>query len=278
MTDLTPLSMYMKEIGKIPLLTYEQECELAKKAAAGDKASRTKLVNSNLRFVINVAKKYQNNGLEFEDLVSEGNVGLLTAIDHFDVNKGYHFISYAVWWIRQSILKAIGEKGRAIRVPLNRANEIAAISKARSTITENMSEEQELTEVANMLNMDVQHVREMVLISKEMASLDAEVSGKGNGNVSLGELLEDTNSPQPEEIAMNEELKSEVNNILDTLKPNESKVIKMRYGIGIEKPMSLKEVGDVCNLTKERIRQIENGALARMRHPVRANRLKVFVA
>ncbi|MEE1166144.1 MAG: RNA polymerase sigma factor RpoD/SigA [Treponema sp.] len=278
MTDLNPLSMYMKEIGKIPLLTYEQECELAKKAAAGDKASRTKLVNSNLRFVINVAKKYQNNGLEFEDLVSEGNVGLLTAIDHFDVNKGYHFISYAVWWIRQSILKAIGEKGRAIRVPLNRANEIAAISKARSTITENMSEEQELTEVANMLNMDVQHVREMVLISKEMASLDAEVSGKGNGNVSLGELLEDTNSPQPEEIAMNEELKSEVNNILDTLKPNESKVIKMRYGIGIEKPMSLKEVGDVCNLTKERIRQIENGALARMRHPVRANRLKVFVA
>ncbi len=278
MTDLNPLSMYMKEIGKIPLLTYEQECELAKKAAAGDKASRTKLVNSNLRFVINVAKKYQNNGLEFEDLVSEGNVGLLTAIDHFDVNKGYHFISYAVWWIRQSILKAIGEKGRAIRVPLNRANEIAAISKARSTITENLSEEQELTEVANMLNMDVQHVREMVLISKEMASLDAEVSGKGNGNVSLGELLEDTNSPQPEEIAMNEELKSEVNNILDTLKPNESKVIKMRYGIGIEKPMSLKEVGDVCNLTKERIRQIENGALARMRHPVRANRLKVFVA
>ena len=278
MTDLNPFSMYMKEIGKIPLLTYEQECELAKKAAAGDKASRTKLVNSNLRFVINVAKKYQNNGLEFEDLVSEGNVGLLTAIDHFDVNKGYHFISYAVWWIRQSILKAIGEKGRAIRVPLNRANEIAAISKARSTITENMSEEQELTEVANMLNMDVQHVREMVLISKEMASLDAEVSGKGNGNVSLGELLEDTNSPQPEEIAMNEELKSEVNNILDTLKPNESKVIKMRYGIGIEKPMSLKEVGDVCNLTKERIRQIENGALARMRHPVRANRLKVFVA
>lgn len=278
MTDLNPLSLYMKEIGKIPLLTYEQECELAKKAAAGDKASRTKLVNSNLRFVINVAKKYQNNGLEFEDLVSEGNVGLLTAIDHFDVNKGYHFISYAVWWIRQSILKAIGEKGRAIRVPLNRANEIAAISKARSTITENMSEEQELTEVANMLNMDVQHVREMVLISKEMASLDAEVSGKGNGNVSLGELLEDTNSPQPEEIAMNEELKSEVNNILDTLKPNESKVIKMRYGIGIEKPMSLKEVGDVCNLTKERIRQIENGALARMRHPVRANRLKVFVA
>ena len=278
MTDLNPLSMYMKEIGKIPLLTYEQECELAKKAAAGDKASRTKLVNSNLRFVINVAKKYQNNGLEFEDLVSEGNVGLLTAIDHFDVNKGYHFISYAVWWIRQAILKAIGETGRAIRVPLNRANEIAAISKARSTITENMSEEQELTEVANMLNMDVQHVREMVLISKEMASLDAEVSGKGNGNVSLGELLEDTNSPQPEEIAMNEELKSEVNNILDTLKPNESKVIKMRHGIGIEKPMSLKEVGDVCNLTKERIRQIENGALARMRHPVRANRLKVFVA
>lgn len=278
MTELSSISMYMKEIGKIPLISHEMECEFAKKAAQGDKAARAKLVNANLRFVINVAKKYQNSGLDFEDLISEGNIGLLTAIDKFDVNKGYHFISYAVWWIRQSILKAIGEKGRAIRVPLNRANEIASIAKARKQISADKTEEEEIREVAQMLHMDAQHVREMIMISKDMVSLDTVVQGKGEGTTTLGELMEDTKYPVPEDVVMDEALKSEMDKMLSTLKPNESLVLKMRYGIGCEKPMSLKEVGDVCNLTKERIRQIENTALSRMRHPVRANHLKVFVA
>lgn len=276
--DENLISMYLKEINKIPLLSFEEETELAVKAAKGDKAAKDKIVNANLRFVVNVAKKYQKKGLELEDLISEGNIGLLTAIEKFDVTKGYHFISYAVWWIRQSILKAICEKSRAIRLPLNRANELVQIEKAKKAMTEQMSEEQELSEIACMLNMDVSRVKELVEISREMASLDAEVSGKGNTVTTFGEMLEDNSHPQPEEQVINSEMKKDVDNVLSTLKPVEKKVIQMRYGIGYEKPMSLKEVGDHFDLTKERIRQIERHAIIRMQHPTRARRLEAYVA
>ncbi len=277
MTDST-ISMYLKEINKIPLLSYEEETELAKKAAAGDKVAKNKIVNANLRFVVNVAKKYQKKGLELEDLISEGNIGLLTAIDKFDVTKGYHFISYAVWWIRQSILKAICEKSRAIRLPQNRANELVQIEHARKTIKDNLSEEQEFAEIAAMLNMDVTHVRELVEISREMASLDSEISGKDNSTITLGSMIEDTTNDQPEDLIINKEMQKDINNVLSTLKPAEAEVLKMRYGIGVEKPMSLKEVGDKFNLTKERIRQIEKHALVRMQHPTRTRRLECYVA
>lgn len=276
--DENLISMYLKEINKIPLLSFEEETELAVKAAKGDKAAKDKIVNANLRFVVNVAKKYQKKGLELEDLISEGNIGLLTAIEKFDVTKGYHFISYAVWWIRQSILKAICEKSRAIRLPLNRANELVQIEKAKKSMTEQMSEEQELSEIACMLNMDVSRVKELVEISREMASLDAEVSGKGNTVTTFGEMLEDNSHSQPEEQVINSEMKKDVDNVLSTLKPVEKKVIQMRYGIGYEKPMSLKEVGDQFDLTKERIRQIERHAIIRMQHPTRARRLEAYVA
>lgn len=278
MTNDSTISMYLKEINKVPLLSYEEETELAKKAAAGDKAAKDKIVKANLRFVVNVAKKYQKKGLELEDLISEGNVGLLTAIDKFDVTKGYHFISYAVWWIRQSILKAICEKSRAIRLPQNRANELVQIEHAKKSITENMSEEDELKEIANMLNMDVKHVHELVDISREMASLDSEVAGKDNSSTTLGSMLEDKTHGQPEDMIINKEMKKDVNSVLNTLKPTEAQVLRMRYGIGVEKPMSLKEVGDKFNLTKERIRQIEKHALVRMQHPTRARRLESYVA
>ncbi len=279
MTDNdSTISIYLKEINKVPLLSYEEETELAKKAAAGDKAAKNKIVNANLRFVVNVAKKYQKKGLELEDLISEGNVGLLTAIDKFDVSKGYHFISYAVWWIRQSILKAICEKSRAIRLPQNRANELVQIEHAKKSITDNMTEEDEFKEIANMLNMDVKHVQELVEISREMTSLDSEVTGKDNSSTTLGAMIEDKSHGQPEDFIINKEMKSDVNNVLDTLKPAEAEVLRMRYGIGIEKPMSLKEVGDKFNLTKERIRQIEKHALVRMQHPTRARRLESYVA
>ncbi len=277
MTDST-ISMYLKEINKIPLLSYEEETELAKKAAAGDKVAKNKIVNANLRFVVNVAKKYQKKGLELEDLISEGNIGLLTAIDKFDVTKGYHFISYAVWWIRQSILKAICEKSRAIRLPQNRANELVQIEHARKTIKDNLSEEQEFAEIAAVLNMDVTHVRELVEISREMASLDSEISGKDNSTITLGSMIEDTTNDQPEDLIINKEMQKDINNVLSTLKPAEAEVLKMRYGIGVEKPMSLKEVGDKFNLTKERIRQIEKHALVRMQHPTRTRRLECYVA
>src|SRR5574344_1376106 len=189
--DENILTMYLKDINKIPLLSREEETELALKAKNGDKAAKDKIVNANLRFVVNVAKKYQNHGLDLPDLISEGNIGLLTAIDRFDVSKGYHFISYAVWWIRQSILKAICEKSRSIRLPLNRANEMVQIEHARKSISGDKTEEQEFIEVGKMLNMEPAHVREMVNISREMVSLDAQIHSADSDRASVGDFVED---------------------------------------------------------------------------------------
>ncbi len=276
--DDSILAMYLKDINKIPLLTHEEETELALKAAAGDNEAKKKIVNSNLRFVVNVAKKYQNHGLDLTDLISEGNIGLLTAIDRFEVSKGYHFISYAVWWIRQSILKAICEKSRSIRLPLNRANELVQIEHARKVLSGNKTEEQEFTEVAKMLNMSLSHVREMINISRDMVSLDAEVGNSDHDRTSLGDFVEDTATPQPDEKILAEAMSNDIDAVLDTLKPNEAKVLRLRFGLNGAKPMSLKEVGDICNLTKERIRQIEKHAITRMQHPTRLRRLEAYVA
>lgn len=272
------LELYLRDINKVPLLTREEETSLAIEAAKGNKAAKNKIVNANLRFVVNIAKKYQNHGLDLTDLISEGNIGLLVAIDKFDVTKGYHFISYAVWWIRQSILKAICEKSRSIRLPLNRANELVRIEHARKSIVGNKTIEQELTEVAEMLNMDKDHVREMINISREMISLDAELNTPENDKTSVGDFIEDTQSEKPEDKVVNDSLKEEIDNVLHTLKPNEENVLRLRFGLNGEKPMSLKEVGDVCNLTKERIRQIEKHAILRMQHVTRARRLESYVS
>lgn len=272
------LELYLKDINKVPLLTREEETSLAIEAAKGNKAAKNKIVNANLRFVVNIAKKYQNHGLDLTDLISEGNIGLLVAIDRFDVTKGYHFISYAVWWIRQSILKAICEKSRSIRLPLNRANELVRIEHARKSVVGNKTIEQELTEVAEMLNMDKDHVREMINISREMVSLDAELNTPENDKTSVGDFIEDTQSEKPEDKVVNDSLREEINNVLHTLKPSEENVLRLRFGLNGEKPMSLKEVGDVCNLTKERIRQIEKHAILRMQHVTRARRLESYVS
>ena len=272
------LAIYLKDINKIPLLTREEENNLAEKAKKGDKAAKDKIVVANLRFVVNIAKKYQNHGLDLTDLISEGNIGILTAIEKFEPAKGYHFISYAVWWIRQSILKAICEKSRTIRLPLNRANELVQIEHARKIVHGKKSETQEFEEIAQMLNMTPAHVRDMINISREMISLDAEINNSDSDHTSIADFQEDTINKRPEEIAIEQSMAEEIDNVLETLRPNEANVIKMRYGLNGTKPMSLKEVGDACHLTKERIRQIEKHAIGRLQHPTRARRLSSFVA
>ncbi len=276
--DENILAMYLKEINKVPMISHEEEVELAQKAQAGDKAAKDKLVNANLRFVVNVAKKYQNHGLDLSDLISEGNLGLLTAVEKFDVTKGYHFISYAVWWIRQSILKAICEKSRAIRLPLNRANELVQIEHARKIVGTKKTEQQEYEEIGAMLNMEPSHVRDMINISREMISLDAETNDSENGHTKVADFFEDSAYDRPEEKAIEKSMHEEIDNVIDTLRPNEARVIRMRFGLNGAKPMSLKEVGEECDLTKERIRQIEKHAIVRLQHPTRARRLEAYVA
>ena len=276
--DENILAIYLKDINRIPLLSHEEEAQLAIKAKQGDKAAKNKIVNANLRFVVNVAKKYQKHGLDLTDLISEGNIGLLIAIDKFDVTKGYHFISYAVWWIRQSILKAICEKSRSIRLPLNRANELVQIEQAKKTITGSKTEQEEFEEIASMLNMTTSHVREMVNISRDMISLDAEINNSENDKTQIGDFYEDFRYGKPEDKVMTEAMQKDIDNVLNSLRKNEADVIRMRFGLNGIKPMSLKEVGSICNLTKERIRQIEKHAISRMQHPSRSKRLESYVA
>lgn len=277
-TDENVLAMYLNEINKIPLLDHNEENALAVRAKAGDKSAREKIVNANLRFVVNVAKKYQNLGLDFEDLIGEGNAGLLTAIDKFDASKGYHFISYAVWWIRQSILKAIYETRSAIRLPLNRVAELTKIQAAKKMVGGEKSEGQKIAAIANSLGMEKEHVRELLNISREMVSLDATVRADKNEVSTIGDFMVDDRYESPEDASVNDSMKGEIDDVLDTLRPNEARVLRMRYGLDGYQPMSLKEVGDACSLTKERIRQIEKHAIERMRMPVRKRRLDVYMA
>ncbi|GHV70057.1 RNA polymerase sigma factor [Spirochaetia bacterium] len=274
--DENVLSMYLREINRIPLLTPDEAYKTAQEAAKGDRAARDRLVKANLRFVVNVAKKYQGQGLPLSDLISEGNIGILNAIERFDAEKGYHFISYAVWWIRQAILKAICEKSRMIRLPLNRANELVQIEKARKVVS-SQSAETELQEIAKMVDMDAAHVEDLLSISRDLVSLDNPVYADKDSSL-LGDFLEDGNSQVPEEYVMRRALMDDIESVLDTLEQKEADIIRFRFGLGERSPMSLKEVGDHFNLTKERIRQIEKKALKRLRHPARQRLLECYVA
>lgn len=272
------LSMYLNEINKIPLLTREEENDLAAKAKAGDKLARERIATANLRFVVNIAKKYRHSGMDLADLISEGNVGLLTAIDKFDAAKGCHFISYAVWWIRQSILKAIYEKKDAIRLPLNRVNELVKIKSVKKSLSSRITEEEEIRAIAQELGMESDVVRDLLNISREMVSLDASVQGNGGEDSVFGDYIEDTRYESPEDRSLKNAMKREVADALGTLKPKEANILRMRYGLDGKKPMSLKEVGDACSLTKERIRQIEKNAIERVRVPASMRKLQAYVA
>ena len=271
------LSTYLKEINAIPLLSREEEYNYAVAAAAGDEKARDKLVRANLRLVVSVAKKYQNQGLPLMDLISEGNIGLLNAVERFDVSKGYHFISYAVWWVRQAILKAICEKSRMIRLPLNRANELVQIDKARKVVHGKRNEEEELREIAGLLNMSESHVRDIVSISRDMVSLDSPVFTDRDSST-LGEFIEDGQYEQPEQYVIAGNLREDIDGILSSLSEKEAEVIRYRFGLSGYRALSLKDIGVKFNLTKERIRQIEKKAIKRLQHPSRMNRLEAYVA
>lgn len=275
--DENVLSFYLKEINKVPLLTREEEDKYARLAAKGDEHAKEMLVRGNLRFVVNVAKRYQNQGLPLADLISEGNIGLMNALDKYDVDKGYHFISYAVWWIRQAILKAIYEKSRMIRLPLNRANELVQIEKVRKEIQHHKGGEPDIEEIARGVNMTSDHVADLINISRELVSLEAPVYSEKESS-QLGDFIEDKGYKDPEEQAVEGSLVDEINLVLDTLSQKESEILQYRFGLNGRRPHSLKEIGDKYNLTKERIRQIEKKAIKRLQHPSRSQYLEAYIA
>lgn len=262
--DLDVVRIHLNEIKKIPLLTNDEEIQLATRAAAGDKVARDKLLTSNMRFVIKIASQYLNKGLEYEDLISEGYLGLMKALDHFDVSKGYHFISYAVWWIRQSIMKAIVDFGRPIRLPVNKDAELTEIKRACHSVNPHgkKSEEEELEEVALKLGMTKHHIREMLNISQEMISLDSPISGDSDtalvDTVSAGTFT-------PEDAAIDASLKTEIDKAFVGLDKKSVEVLNMRYGLNGQGERTLKEVGEKMNLSRERVRQIEKHAIAKIR-------------
>ena len=277
--DKDVLSIYLKEINQVPLLDRDEEYELAVKAQKGDEKARERLINANLRFVVAVAKKYQGQGLPLEDLIDEGNIGLLIALDKFEPDKGFHFISYAVWWIRQSIMKAICEKSRAVRLPLNRANELFQIQKAQKNLmTSSGSAEVSIEEIAEEAGLEPQLVQELLMISRDTVSFDTPVtSGSDPSTSKLGDFIEDEGFG-PEELTMQQCLKEDINTVLSTLSDKEREIITLRFGLNNTAPMSLKEIGEIYNLTKERIRQIEKRALERMKQPSRARLLESYTA
>ena len=279
-SDENTLSLYLKEINHIPLLTKEEEEQTAKLAVQGNKAAREKLVNSNLRFVIMIAKKYQGRGLSLEDLIGEGNVGLLKAIKNFKAEKGYRFITYAVWWIRQAIMKAIYEKTRMIRLPCNKAKDLTRIEVTRDTIQNNpgWESDDEVTEIARFLDMAPDKAMDLISISQEVISLDDPVS-KYENSMTLKDLLEDNyQNISPVDKVINTVLKCEMDELINKLGDRAATVIRGRYGLGDSGFMTLKEIGANTNLSRERVRQIEKRALRILQNSTQFKRLKSYIA
>lgn len=264
-SDNEVLSIYLREINRIPLISHEEEYELAVKAKNGDKAAREKLIRSNLRFVVSVAKKFRGQGLALSDLINEGNIGLITALDKFEPDKGYHFISYAVWWIRQSIMKAISEKGRTVRLPLNRSNELMQIQKAQKAIMhEKETTDPSVEDVAAATGLDPKLISDLISISGDVVSFDSPVKKGEDSDSTFGDFIE-AQEQGPEDQVMEQSMRTAVRGLLSTLSDKEQDIITRRFGLNGTKPMSLKEIGEVYGLTKERIRQIEKRALERLK-------------
>jgi len=269
------LDKYLQEIGKVDLLTPEEEVELAKRIREGDQRALEKLTKANLRFVVSVAKQYQNQGLSLGDLINEGNLGLIKAAQRFDETRGFKFISYAVWWIRQSILQALAEQSRIVRLPLNRVGSLNKITKTYSELEQKLEREPSPEELAEALDMSPSEVSDTIRISGRHVSVDAPfVPGEDN---SLLDVLENENESSPDLDLMHESLRKEVHRAIQTLGEKEQKVIELYFGLNGHHTMTLEEIGEKFNLTRERVRQIKEKAIRRLRHVSKSKALKGYL-
>lgn len=270
------LEKYLQEIGKVDLLTPEEEVDLAKKIKQGDQAALERLTKANLRFVVSVAKQYQNQGLSLSDLINEGNLGLIKAAQRFDETRGFKFISYAVWWIRQSILQALAEQSRIVRLPLNKVGSLNKINKAFSELEQEYEREPSSEELADLLEIPTEEVETTLGVAARHVSMDAPfVEGEDN---SLLDLLENTTSPKTDEnLEYLESLRREIERSLSTLTDRQADVLKLYFGIGIDHPMSLEDIGDTFGLTRERVRQIKDKAINKLRSASKSKLLKHYL-
>lgn len=269
------LDKYLQEIGKVDLITMEVEVELAKRIREGDQMALEKLTKANLRFVVSVAKQYQNQGLTLGDMINEGNVGLIKAAKRFDETRGFKFISYAVWWIRQSIMQALAEQSRIVRLPLNRVSSLNKISKTFSTLEQQFQREPSADEIAESIGVSPQEILDNMEVSGRHVSMHAPFA-QGEEN-SLLDVLTDANDKSPDAELMDDSLKQEVQRVLATLTPRESQVLAYYFGLEGNKMMTLEEIGEEFNLTRERVRQIKEKATRRLRHPSRSLTLKKYL-
>lgn len=271
-----PVRMYLKEIGKIPLLTPERETYLAERITVGDKAAKDELIEANLRLVVSIAKRHVGKGMFFLDLIQEGNLGLMKAVEKFDYSKGYKFSTYATWWIRQAITRAIADQARTIRIPVHMVETIHKVSRTARQLLQEFGREPTTDEIAESLGMTADKVREIMKIAQDPVSLETPIGEEEDSH--LGDFVEDNDSPAPSDSASYSLLREQLCNILHTLTPREEQVIKLRFGLEDGRPRTLEEVGKKFEITRERIRQIEAKALRKLRHPSRSKTLKDYLS
>jgi RNA polymerase primary sigma factor len=270
-----PVRMYLKEIGKVPLLTPEEEIELAKRMEKGDEEAKRKLIEANLRLVVSIAKKYVGRGMLFLDLIQEGNLGLIRAVEKFDWRKGYKFSTYATWWIRQAITRALADQARTIRIPVHMVETINKLSRVSRQLLQELGREPTAEEIGEVLKIPPERVREIIKIAQEPISLETPIGEEEDSH--LGDFIEDQEAQAPAEAASFTMLKEQLSSVLETLTPRERKVLKLRFGLDDGRPRTLEEVGREFGVTRERIRQIEAKALRKLRHPSRSKRLKDYI-
>jgi len=273
--ETASLDKYLQEIGKVDLITADEEVELAQRIKAGDQIALEKLTKANLRFVVSVAKQYQNQGLTLPDLINEGNLGLIKAAQRFDETRGFKFISYAVWWIRQSILQALAEQSRIVRLPLNKIGSINKINKTYAFLEQSHERPPSAEEIAKELDMTINDVKESMKNSGRHVSMDAPLVEGEDSN--LYDVLRSGESPMPDKDLLHESLRTEIERALETLTPREADVIRLYFGLGNQHPMTLEEIGETFDLTRERVRQIKEKAIRRLKHTSRSKILKTYL-